>query len=114
MGQSIVVKWDALRTAAFGAIGGAYSTVGTPFDHVVRILIMQNLTNQQVLISFDGVTDNLTLPIGGQLVLDYMSDQSRVGGEFAQPIGTQVYVKNAGVAPTVGNFYVGLIYAKGE
>lgn len=114
MSSAIKVQWDALRTAAFGAIGGAYSAVGTPFAHMTRILIMQNLTNQQVLVSFDGVTDNLTLPTGGQLILDYMSDQSLLGGEFLQAIGTQVYVKNAGVAPTTGNFYVGLIYAKGE
>lgn len=119
MNQSIVVQWDALRTAAFGAIGAAYIPVGTPFGFAARMLILQNLTDQELIISFglEGadvtlLTDNLALHSGGQIVLDYMSDQSSVGGSFAQPIGTQVYVKDNGVGPGTGAFYVSVVYGK--
>jgi hypothetical protein len=114
MNQAIVVEWDSLRSLAFGGIAGAYAPVGTPFNHVARIVIMQNFTDTQLLISFDGVNDNLTLPPGGQLIIDYMSDKSATGGSFAQQEGTQVYAKDNGVAATAGSFYVAVIYGKGE
>ncbi len=114
MGQSIIVKWDELRSLAFGLVGPAFTAVGSPFEHVVRIIIMQNLTDAQVFISEDGVNDHLTLPAGGQIVLDYMSDKSIIGGSFAQPKGTTIYVAHGGAAPTTGSFFISVIYAKGE
>jgi len=114
MSQSTTVKWDALRSLAFGAIGGAYAAVGTPFHAPARILIIQNLTDTLLVVSFDGVTDNLALPSGGQLIVDYMSDQASFVGYFMQSAGTQVYVKDGGVAPTAGSFNVSLIYGKGD
>jgi hypothetical protein len=114
MSQSIVVEWDTIRTLAFGGIGGAYATIGTPFAHIARLIILQNLTDIQVFISDDGVNDKLTLASGGQMIIDYMSDQSFLGGEFAQQVGTQIYIKDNGVAATSGDFYVSVIYGKGE
>lgn len=114
MSQSVLVEWDTLRALPFGGIGHVFAPVGTPFDHPARIIIMQNLTDVLLFISF-GNTTNLALPSGGQIVLDYMSDQSSLGGEFLQTAGTQVLVADDGVNPaTTGTFFVSVIYGKGE
>jgi hypothetical protein len=115
MGQAVRVLWDPIRELVFGGIAGNYNPVGTPFEHPARMLIMQNFTDVQIFISFDFITTNLTLPPGGQIVLDYMSDQSSTGGEFLQAIGTQVFIADDGVNPaTSGSFFVSVVYGKGE
>lgn len=115
MTQSIVVQWDTLRVLPAAGIGNLYEPVGDPFEHVARLLIMQNLTDVQIFISDNGSDDKLTLPSGGQIILDYMSDKSATGGYFGQSVGTQIFIADDGVHPaTTGNFYVSVIYAKGE
>lgn len=114
MNQAVQVVFDTLRTDAFGSILVGYSIIGTPFAHPIRLLVMQNMTDGNVIISFDGVNDHMFLPSTGQIVLDFASDASEVAGMWSLPIGAGVWVKQSGTAPTTGNFWVSAAYGKGE
>ena len=110
--SSVRVAYDDLRTLAFGGIGAAYAAVGTAFTNPVRLIKVTNSTNQDLLISFDGVSDKDISPAQSQYVYDYGSNKADAGGLMEQPIGNRVYVKRAGlVDPTSGTVYVTVIYA---
>ena len=108
---SIRVRYEALRSLAFGGISGAYAGVGTSFDNPVRMLKVSNLTDANLIISFDGVIDRDIIPANTVEVLDYGSNKAMPGGQLDQSIGERVYVKQAGGAPTSGSVYVTVIYA---
>ena len=114
MNQAVRVQWDALRSLGFASFAAGYTIVGTAFAHPIRLLVMQNLTNGTATVSFDGVTDHMVLPSGGQIVLDFASDASFVAGMWSLAVGDSVWVKNNGAAPTSGSFYVSAAYGKGE
>ncbi len=81
---SVKVYYEPLRSLAAGSITGAYAAVGTPFVHPVRQLIVHNLTNANVLVSFDGVTDHTVLSATSAEILDHGSNKSNQGGDFVQ------------------------------
>lgn len=114
MNQAVRVKFDTLRSLGFGSFAAGYTQVGTNFAHPIRLLVMQNLTDGAATISFDGVTDHMVLPSGGQVVFDFASDTSLIAGMWSLSIGDSVWVKENGAAPTVGSFYVSGAYGKGE
>ena len=51
--SSVRVRYEILRSLGFAAISGVYAGVGTPFANGVRILKVTNLTDANLLISFD-------------------------------------------------------------
>ncbi len=108
---SIRVRYEALRSLAFGGISGTYAGVGTAFDNPVRMIKITNLTDADLLISFDGVTDRDIVPANTVEVLDYGSNKAIPGGQLDQSIGERVYVKQASGAATSGSVYVTVIYA---
>lgn len=124
MGQAVTVRWDEIRTLPFGSIVASpnFVNLGGPFEHPARLLILQNFTDALIVISDElffnapnyEIVEKLVLPPGGQMILDYMSDQSATGGEFMQAEGTQLYIAYFLVAPTTGNFFASVIYGKGE
>ena len=61
---------DVLRTLAFGSITGSYLPVGNPFAYQARIICFTNTTNQDVLFSMDGSTDQLIVPAGSFKLFD--------------------------------------------
>lgn len=107
--------WVPLQSAAFGAIGVAYAKVGNPYPEPIRIVDITNLTNANVLISFDGVTDHIIMPAVSGKVSDICA--ARTGGDLnATAIAqeTQVWAKYETAAPTSGNLYVGGNYIFGD
>jgi len=114
MNQSVRVQFDTLRSQAFGDTGAAYAIVGSVFDHPIRLLVMQNYSDGDFTISFDGINDHMVLSNGAQVVLDFASDASSVAGMWSLASGDGVYIKQLGAAPTTGSFYVTGAYGKGE
>lgn len=108
---SVRIRYEALRSLAFGGISGTYAGVGTAFADPVRILKITNLTDANLLISFDGVTDRDIIPANTIEVLDYGSNKADTGGQLDQSVGDRVYVKQASGAATSGSVYVTVIYA---
>jgi len=109
---SNIVRFDAVRSVAFGSITGSYTAIGTALGHAMRVLHFINGTDGDVMISFDGTTDNVPVLAGSFDLYDLTSDQDQ-NESFRYQSGTQLYVKYI-TAPTKGTLYVVAIYGKGE
>lgn len=112
MSYSLAIRMTAepLRSLAFGSISANYMGIGPGFANPIRVMVIQNLTDQTLLFSFDGITDNFILPSEGQFVLDITTNQSLEQGCFF-PQGQRVYVKDTGTEPTTGSAYIAVFYA---
>jgi len=110
-----VVRFDALRTKAFGSITGSYTTLGSALTVKFRMVRVVNNTDADLLISLDGTTDNLILPAGSFVLYDCSTNSPNVGDTdgFVMQIGSQFYVKYNGSAPTSGDVWVEGVYARG-
>ena len=109
MSLAIKLLPETVRTLAAGAIGPAYMGIGTAFDHPVRIILVQNLTDESMMFSFDGVNDHFPLPSNGFLLLDVTTNKTERSGGFFIAEGTRLYVREI-VAPTSGDVYVSVFY----
>lgn len=110
-----VVRADALRSKAFGSITGSYTTLGTALTHLWRMFKVTNSTNGDLLISFDGTTDNLFIPANSFTLYDLSTNAPPIAevDNLVLGIGTQFYVKQSS-APSSGSLYLEGLYARGE
>lgn len=107
-----IVKFEELRSLAFGGIGAAYAAVGDAFENPIRLIHINNMTDQGLLISFDGATDHAFLPPRGFAVYDYAANKDNGQTFFEQKTGAGVWVKREGaVSPAFGTVYVTAMYA---
>ena len=109
--SSVRVRFEPLRSLAFGSISGTYSGVGLPFANPVRILKFSNETDASILVSINGVDDHDIVAGNGFCLYDFTTNKSDAGGLLEQPQGDRIYVKAESSLPTLGNFYVTVIYA---
>jgi hypothetical protein len=109
--SSVRARYENLRSLAFGGISGTYAGVGTSFVYPVRILKVTNLTDKDLLISFNGVDDMDVCPANAFYLYDYGSNKADQGGFFEQAAGNRLYAKQASGAPTSGSVYVTVVYA---
>jgi len=115
-----LVRYEPLRSLAFGTISSSYAAVGTPFANPVNLIKITNLTDQDLTISYafnsvpasDGTADYDIIPAGTSEIYDYSSDKNTAAGALQQSANTTLYVRSAtGTNPTVKGIYVTLIYA---
>lgn len=99
---------EPLRSLAAASVVGTYVAIGTAFEHPSRILLVQNLTDQTVAFSFDGIDDHFVLPANGFLLTDFTANKTHQMGAFLAQ-GTIIYVKEVG-NPTTGSVYVSTFY----
>ncbi len=109
--SAIKVRFETLRSLGFAGITGAYAAVGAAFANPVRLLRVTNLTNTNLLVSFDGTTNHDVVPASGFFLYDYCSNMAQQAGSLEQPIGNRVFVKQEAVPATSGNVYVTVVYA---
>lgn len=107
------VRFDALRILGFASITGAFTAFGVPFVHRVRIVKFTNTTDADLLISFDGITQNDIVSAGGFALYDISTNNAPTDNYFVFSQGTQPFVQ-ALTAPTKGGMYLTLVYAKGD
>ncbi len=100
---------EPVRTLAFGSISGTYMGVGTPISNAARQFFIQNLTDETLMFSFDGVNDHFPLPSEGFLLNDVTSNKTSLQG-FYLAEGTRLYVRELGAAPTTGAVYFTVFY----
>lgn len=110
---SQVCHVDELRSVAFGATSGSYVELGGEFQHPMRLVKIVNNTNGDMIISFDGVTDNDFIPAGGFTLYDVTTNREESATYFVFANGTQVFVKRSSV-PTSGSIYMVCLYGQGE
>jgi hypothetical protein len=108
---SIAAVFEPVRTLAFGGIGAGYAPVGTPIDHPSRMCWVQNMTDEDLMFSTDGIIDHFALPAGGFFLFDVCSDKTNQAGAFELPEHTQFYVKRIGI-PTAGAVYITTVYGR--
>ena len=101
---AIRLQAEPIRTLAFGAIVAGYTAVGGGLANPSRILVLNNLTDADLMFSFDGVTDHLAISGPGSFVLDITANQGVAGGLFLAQ-GTIIFVREIG-NPTSGAVYI--------
>jgi len=112
MGFTTKAQVDTLRTLAFGSITGSFTAVGGPFDFQARIICFTNTTNEDVIFSMDGATDQLIVPAGSFKLFDITTNHKPVNqDDFVFAIGTQWYVKYS-ASPSSGAVYIEVVYAQ--
>ena len=103
---------DTLRTLAFGGIGATFAPVDSAFAYQARIICFTNTTNQDVIFSMDGSTDQLIVPAGSFKLFDITMNHRPVNmDDFCFAIGTQWYVRYT-AAPASGAVYIEVVYAQ--
>ena len=93
------LKADPLLESTFGSITSSFTAVGSPIPNSWSIITFKNLTNVSLIISWDGVDDNMKLPANSFEVLDLTSNE----GVIVRT--TQFFVKH-GVTPPSTNSMV--------
>jgi len=104
------LKVDAIRTAAFGAVGVNYAAVGAALADPARIFIFTNLTDADIYFSIDGVTNHFIVPSNSFKLIDVTANKVREDGFFLAE-GVVLYAKRVAGAPTTGNIYIEVIHA---
>lgn len=108
------IRFDSLRTLAFGSIGANYTAIQTPISHAWRAFKATNTTDALLFISFDGTTDNLIVPADGFVLYDIgaNADQGASTG-LTLDIGTQ-FLGKYGSVPSRGGIYIEGYYQRGQ
>jgi len=108
---AVRIRYEPLRSLAFGSISGSYVGVGTSFANPVRILKVTNTTDADLFVSFDGINTYDVIAASSAWIYDYGSNRTDTGGQLDQALGERVYVKEVSGAPSAGAVYVTVIYA---
>lgn len=95
-----------VRTLAFGGIGAGYAAIGTATTDSARMVLVQNLTDAELMFSIDGATDHFPLAANSFLLLDICANRTASASGFYLPGNTLFRVKHTGVAPTAGSVFV--------
>ena len=109
MSRKIRVKVEAIRSLAFGSIAAGYTAVGTALANPSKLIIFDNLTDANIIISLDGVTDHFIVPAQGFKLIDLASNKTDESGFFIAE-GTIFYAKREAGAPSSGNLYIQTIH----
>lgn len=105
------VRFETLRSIAFGSISGAFAAVGTPLSNPARLIILTNQTNADMIVSFDGVNNHIYILSASAIILDLGSNRIGPVDQLELGSNTQIYVKQAAGAPASGSVYASVIYA---
>lgn len=108
--QAIRFAPETVRSLAFGSIVAGYTPIGTVLDNPIRIFFLQNLTDETLMFSFDGVNDHVPLSLGGYILIDVTANKGISQGFYIAK-GAQVHVKRIGV-PTSGSVYLSVFYGE--
>lgn len=105
------VQFNPLTAVAFGSITASYVAFGAPMPKPAHLIRLNNSTNQDILISADGVTDNLRIASNSFVLLDFTSNRVSDNAYFV-PQNTQFYIKYVS-APGSGSAWIEVITAAG-
>lgn len=104
---------DTLRTLDFSTVDETYLPLGDPLGFQTRIICFTNTTDQDMILSMDGVTDQLILPESSFKLFDVTVNHRPVNqDDFCFAIGTQWYVRYASDSPSEGAVYLEVVYAE--
>jgi len=105
------IRYETIRSLGFASILGTYVGVGASFANPVRMLMIDNLSDSDLYVSFDGINDHTIVAANSGKVLDYASNRMAPAEHLEQAVGERVYVKAISVLPIDGGVFVSVIYA---
>jgi len=110
----MAIKPFDLKSLAFGSIGATYAAIGTEVEGPITMFFIQNRTDAAMVFSYDGVADHLSLPAGGHISVDMVSNSIVTGNSEESVLNAQTifYVKQEVGAATSGSVYVSGFYNK--
>ena len=103
--------FEPLRSIAYSSITSSYVGVGTSFVNPIRMFTLVNTSDASILVSFNGIDDQIVVPGEVARVFDICANKSDQAGYLEQGIGTRVYVKWETGTGISGKFYVEVMYA---
>lgn len=103
-------KAEPCRTVGFASISNVYITVGSALENPASQFFIQNLTDETVWFSLDGINDHFPLPANGFFLSDVVSNKSKGEGLFLSQ-GSRLFVKELSDTPTEGSVYFTVFYA---
>lgn len=95
-----------VQSLAFGSILGTYVPIGIPSLSSSRLLLLQNLTDQLLMFSLDGISDHIPMNMMSSMIFDITTNRTANASGFYLAANTRIYVRSTGVAPTLGSAYV--------
>ena len=108
MARNSILNPEVVRTLAHGSMGTSYAAIGTPLNYPARAMLIQNLTNGNLMFSFDGTDDHFPIAADSFLLLDISSNRIDDSGLFLSANET-LYVKHI-ENPTTGSVYFTTFY----
>ena len=100
------VESENMRSIIAANVLVGYSAIGTGLLYPSRAVKFDNFTNQTLTFSDDGVNDKFQLMADSSFIFYYCSNKTNQSGVYCYAAGTVFYVKQAGVAPTLGQVNV--------
>ena len=107
-------RFEPIRIIEGTSISADLVAFGAPYNNPARIIDISNDTDQPVVISFDGINENVYCPAHSGRVYDFGSNRQANSDQFDQPKETQLYVASFDADPSLGNVVVGIIYASND
>lgn len=107
--ESTTIRPDILRSIDSAVFSGAFLPVGTPLQFPVRLIKFVNLSNVNVLISWDGVNNHEILPLGTAFTIDGSANRESSSNVWEIQSGTQFYVQGS---PGTGFIYISCYYGR--
>lgn len=115
MSHGIRLQFETLRSLDGTTITDDYAVIQTPFEHPIRLIMVDNLTDALLFFSFDGINDHFIVNQLSSKILDVSSNRVDDGGYFiAKNIGLFVSVADPAEIPTTGEVYLSVAYAAGD
>jgi hypothetical protein len=101
-----VVKFEELRSLAFGSISGTYAELGDPLENQARLIKISNFTDAPLLLSIDRVEDHDFIAPKSFALYDVQANKNDVHeDDYVFGVGTQFYIKQVS-APSEGSVYL--------
>lgn len=103
--------FDTLRVVANGVLSTSYVAISPAFTSPAVAITFKNDTDATVYVSTDGTNDMLAYSASTYGVYDIRTNAPNLT-DFLLPVGTTLYVKYVGSAPTTGSFFIEAIISK--
>ena len=113
MAASLEMRIEPIRSLVAASVGVSYVNIETPLNKPTRMVIIQNETNETVMISLAAQDDHIQMRSGAQLIIDVCTNEVQNQGFYISK-GTQFQVKHIGIAPTTGSVNITSMYARGS
>lgn len=106
---SLRIYPEPLRSIDSGTLSNVYMGIGTPLEFPARVFQIQNTTDVDVLISWDGINDHQIIPSASFTLIDISANKVNDQGWYVTA-GQRFYAKEASTPSSNGAVYLTVFY----